>query len=215
VSALGLLGVYSRPRTMTPAARSTLVALTLALGALCESAPATAQLRLRPMESSAPSTATATARPAAAATTARSAAQPPTTARASAATGAGTLLLTPMRVTARRGSAPEPGEQEAEEPIVIEMFAAPSVTPFPAPFALRPFGPPARPLRLISSYDGDDEDTSAAPRVTVSVAPALSILRDYDGEPAPPTEVRIECIVPTTDRALVLLPMRVTVRTAP
>lgn len=123
-----------------------------------------------------------------------------------------------MRVATRRNGATHDAEpyddHDADEPIVIEMFSGPAVAPFAPPFALRPFGPPVRPLRLISSYDGDEDETEATPRVTVRVAPALSILRDYD-DPAPPAEVRIECIVAPPDRTLVLLPMRVTGRTAP
>lgn len=127
-----------------------------------------------------------------------------------------------MRVVLRRnGTVHEPYEpyddHDVDEPIVIEMFASPTVAPFAPPFALRPFGPPIRPLRLISSYDGDDGDDAPdpTPRVTVRVAPALSILREYDGDPPPPAEVRIECIVAAPDRTLVLLPMRVTGRTSP
>lgn len=100
-----------------------------------------------------------------------------------------------------------------EQPIVIEMFEAPGVTPYPAPFALRPFGPPHRPLRLISSYDGEDD--ASQPRVTVTVAPALTIMRDYDGEPPQPPEVRIEVVAIPEANALILLPMRVLSRTHP
>ncbi|MFO0560275.1 MAG: hypothetical protein U0269_19825 [Polyangiales bacterium] len=104
-------------------------------------------------------------------------------------------------------------EEGDEQPIVIEMFEAPGVTPYPAPFALRPFGPPHRPLRLISSYDGDDD--ASQPRVTVTVAPALTIMRDYDGEPPQPPEVRIEVVAIPEANALILLPVRVLSRTHP
>jgi len=104
-------------------------------------------------------------------------------------------------------------EEGDEQPIVIEMFDAPGVTPYPAPFALRPFGPPHRPLRLISSYDGDDD--ASQPRVTVTVAPALTIMREYDGEPPQRPEVRIEVVAVPEANALILLPMRVLSRTHP
>lgn len=113
-------------------------------------------------------------------------------------------VLPAMRV------APLP-DDDAEEPIVIEMFAPAGVTPYAAPFSTRPFGPPARPLRLISSYDGADED----PHVTITIAPALAILREYDGEPPRPPEVRIEVVATVPDNTVRLAPMRVPQRTNP
>ncbi len=60
------------------------------------------------------------------------------------------------------------------------------------------------PLRLIATYDGDDE------RVSVRVTPALAMMRTYDGEPAAPPEVEVECIATAEgDRGVVLLPLRV------
>ncbi len=109
-----------------------------------------------------------------------------------------TLVLAPLRVTAH---------VDDDQPIVIEMFAPPGVTPYAAPYALRPFGPPPRPLRLIASYDGDDA------RVSVTVAPGLTIMRSYDGEPATAPEVRVECIATPPDAVTVLLPLRVTAGT--
>lgn len=102
-------------------------------------------------------------------------------------------------------------EDDGEEPIVIEMFAPVGVTPYAAPFSTRPFGPPARPLRLISSYDGEDED----PHVTITIAPALAILREYDGEPPRPPEVRIDVVATVPDNTVRLAPMRVPQRTNP
>jgi hypothetical protein len=107
------------------------------------------------------------------------------------------LVLAPLRVTAH----------DDDQPFVIEMFAPPGVTPYAAPYAIRPFGPPPRPLRLIASYDGDDA------RVSVTVAPGLTIMRSYDGEPASAPEVRVECIATPPDPVTVLLPLRVTAGT--
>ncbi len=121
----------------------------------------------------------------------------------------GAIELAAMRVPAMARTRDEDGSEE--QPIVIEMFASPGVTPYAAPFSTRPFGPPQRPLRLISTYDGDDPD----PRVTVTVAPALAILRDYDGEPPQPPEVRVEVVANAPENTLILLPMRVTPRTNP
>lgn len=127
----------------------------------------------------------------------------------------GAIVLPALRVgrAHARGSEAASEEEPDEQPIVIEMFDAPGVTPFPAPFALRPFGPPHRPLRLISSYDGHDDESQ--PRVTVTIVPTLTIMREYDGEPPQPPEVRIEVVAVPDANALILLPMRVLSRIHP
>lgn len=127
----------------------------------------------------------------------------------------GAIVLPALRVGRAHSRANEGANEEEpdEQPIVIEMFDAPGVTPFPAPFALRPFGPPHRPLRLISSYDGHDDESQ--PRVTVTIVPTLTIMRDYDGEPPQPPEVRIEVVAVPDANALILLPMRVLSRIHP
>jgi hypothetical protein len=130
--------------------------------------------------------------------------------RANTRDASGATVLASMRVPVTRAAREDDGD---EQPIVIEMFAAPGVTPFAAPFGLRPFGPPQRPLRLISTYDGDEAETAS--RVTVTVAPALAILRDYDGEPPQPPEVRVEVVASAVENTMILLPMRVISRTNP
>jgi len=99
-----------------------------------------------------------------------------------------------------------------EQSIVIEMFEAPNVTPFAAPFVLHPFGPPRRALRLISSFDDED---GLPPRVTVTVTPALTILRDDDGATMQQPEVRIDVVAIPDANALIFLPMRVLSMTDP
>lgn len=78
-----------------------------------------------------------------------------------------------------------------EETTVIEMFASPHPVPFGAPNVVRPFSPPVagpRGLQLITTYDLDEQP------VTVTVSTTSPILRNYDGGPEEPTEVRVECV---------------------
>lgn len=179
-------------------------------------APSPPQPQLRPWagearSNSAPSSAQATNAPTA---TAAQATRPQrgrgANGRGNTRDASGATVLASVRVPVTRAAREDEGD---EQPIVIEMFAPPGVTPFAAPFGLRPFGPPQRPLRLISSYDGDDAE--AASRVTVTVAPALAILREYDGEPPQPPEVRVEVVANAVENTLILLPMRVISRTNP
>jgi hypothetical protein len=131
----------------------------------------------------------------------------------------GAWLLPAMRVSREQLRQTVANEAHAimhaendEQPIVIEMFEAPNVTPFAAPFVLHPFGPPRRPLRLISSFD---DENGSPPRVTVTVTPALTILRDYDGATMQQPEVRIDVVAIPNTNALIFLPMRVLSMTDP
>jgi hypothetical protein len=119
-----------------------------------------------------------------------------------------TLALAPMRVTTTQPASRDASEEpEGDDGTwIIEMFAAPEVTPFAPPFSLRPFGPPPRPLRLIHDYDGPED---AAPRASVSVGPALAILRDYDDEMAASYEVRVVVEAPSREVSSALPALRV------
>jgi hypothetical protein len=119
-----------------------------------------------------------------------------------------TLVLAPMRVATTQ-PAPLDASEEPEgdnATWIIEMFAAPEVTPFAPPFSLRPFGPPPRPLRLIYDYDGAED---ATPRASVSVGPALAILRDYDDETPASCEVRVVVEAPSREASSSLPALRV------